>query len=175
MSRAALRRLSVLPTALLCCAAVAADPHETSLSLEGSLEGATSIQITNLIGSVEVRGGGKAGAYVLGGRVIAEAGSDEEARALADSIPPRYRVVALDPGGRSGDSAEFAADLTRLAMPGVCFIIGGPTGLDAAFRDRADSRWSLSALTFPHEIARVLLWEQVYRALTIQRGIPYHK
>ena len=54
-------------------------------------------------------------------------------------------------------------------------MIGGPLGLSEEFRERADVNWSLSELTLPHELARVVLAEQLYRALTLLRGIPYHK
>lgn len=89
MSRSTFARLVPLLALLCCVAASAADSHETELSIEGSLDGATAIHVTNLVGSIEVRGGGDAGAYSLTGRVLAEAGSAEEARALASSIAVR--------------------------------------------------------------------------------------
>lgn len=88
------------------------------------------------------------------------------------------QVVALDPTGKALDSAGFARRLEGLASRGkgiVAFVIGGAEGLPQAAVDAADERWSLSALTFPHRLARVVLAEQLYRAMTIMRGEPYDK
>jgi 23S rRNA (pseudouridine1915-N3)-methyltransferase len=87
-------------------------------------------------------------------------------------------VVALDVGGRECSSAELAATLTRWEHQGinqVIFIIGGPLGLAPAVRARADLLLSLSRLTFTHDLARLLLMEQLYRAYTIKAGTGYHK
>lgn len=100
---------------------------------------------------------------------------EREARALTKEVPAGWKVVALDRAGRSLDSEAFAAFLERSARPGVCFLIGGPTGLAPSIVESADRVLSLSAMTLPHELARVILWEQAYRALTILRRIPYHK
>jgi 23S rRNA (pseudouridine1915-N3)-methyltransferase len=92
--------------------------------------------------------------------------------------PPRFdpfaksaavRKVALDPAGRTMTSAEFAALLDR----DVVFVVGGADGLPAAWKPRADLLLSLGPMTMPHELARVVLAEQIYRALTMQRGHPY--
>ena len=88
------------------------------------------------------------------------------------------QVVALDPAGKTLDSADFARRLERLASHGkgiVAFLIGGADGLPKANVNAAHERWSLSALTFPHRLARVVLAEQLYRAMTILRGEPYNK
>ena len=82
---------------------------------------------------------------------------------------PNVHKMALDPGGRTMDSAKFAALFERDLM----FLIGGAEGLPEAWRDRADALLSLTPLTMPHELARVVLAEQIYRALTTLRGHPY--
>jgi 23S rRNA (pseudouridine1915-N3)-methyltransferase len=85
-------------------------------------------------------------------------------------------VVALDVAGTSLTSATLARRVERLAMRGkgvIAFLIGGADGLPATIVAQADERWSLSPLTFPHRLARLLLAEQLYRALTILRNEPY--
>ena len=101
----------------------------------------------------------------------------EGARLIA-ALPGRAYVVALDLAGREMDSPGLADKLETLALSGrdqVAFVIGGSWGLDRAVLDRADARWRLSALTFPHQLCRVMVAEQVYRAYTILKGAPYHK
>lgn len=88
------------------------------------------------------------------------------------------RYVACAPTGKEMDSAVFAAWLgKRLEMPGqdMVFVIGGSHGLDEGILRGADEVISFSRLTFPHQLFRALLVEQLYRALTILRGEPYHK
>ncbi len=85
-------------------------------------------------------------------------------------------VVALDVAGKAYDSRGLARQLERWRSSGkgaVAFLIGGADGLPRAVLDGADARWSLSPLTFPHRLARVLVAEQLYRAMTILRGEPY--
>jgi 23S rRNA (pseudouridine1915-N3)-methyltransferase len=82
---------------------------------------------------------------------------------------PGARKVLLDPAGRAMDSAAF----TKLFDRDVVFLIGGSDGLPAQWRPRADAFVSLTPLTLPHELARVVLAEQIYRALTTLRGHPY--
>jgi 23S rRNA (pseudouridine1915-N3)-methyltransferase len=87
-------------------------------------------------------------------------------------------TVALDVRGKSYSSAEFARFLgDRMNYGGrdLAFLIGGPHGLEPGLRREADLQLSLSSLTFPHDLVRILLLEQVYRALTILKGEPYHK
>lgn len=79
------------------------------------------------------------------------------------------RKVLLDPAGRAMTSAEFAALFDR----DLAFVVGGADGLPAAWKPRADLLLSLGPMTLPHELARVVLAEQIYRALTLQRGHPY--
>ena len=89
----------------------------------------------------------------------------------------RGRVVACDPGGRSYTSEEFAAWLQqeRDADRDVSLLIGGAHGLSESVLSRAVSRLSLAPWTLPHELARLVLAEQLYRAGSITRGEPYHK
>lgn len=86
-------------------------------------------------------------------------------------------IVALDERGRSMSTEVFARWMTdrRDRAEDLTFLIGGAFGLDAAVRDRASLVLSLSPWTVPHEMARLILAEQLYRAGTIQRGEPYHK
>jgi 23S rRNA (pseudouridine1915-N3)-methyltransferase len=97
---------------------------------------------------------------------------------LLRAIPAQGHVVALDERGRSLDSLKFAKWLERLTIDqphGVIFVMGGDVGLDQSVRQRADDVLSLSAMTLPHQLARVVLLEQIYRACTLMRNIPYHK
>ncbi len=87
-------------------------------------------------------------------------------------------LVALDAGGEAPDSRGFARRLERYASQGkgvVAFVIGGAEGLPKQVRAAANATWSLSTLTMPHRLARVVLAEQLYRAMTILRGEPYDK
>lgn len=85
--------------------------------------------------------------------------------------------VALAVNGEQMNSLQLAAFLEQRALEGreVCFIIGGPEGLPQEFINAADIRWSLSMLTFPHDLAMVVLLEALYRASTITANHPYHK
>jgi 23S rRNA (pseudouridine1915-N3)-methyltransferase len=100
---------------------------------------------------------------------------EREARALFARLDARETVVALDAGGEMFDSPRLAEVLERWATPRATLIVGGPLGLHASVLERANHTWSLSPLTFPHELVRVLVAEQLYRAVTLRRGIPYHK
>ncbi len=97
---------------------------------------------------------------------------------LVGAIPKTGYTVVVDERGRPMDSLKFAKWLERLTMDqphGVTFVLGGDMGLDEAVRKRADLLLSLSAMTLPHQLARVVLLEQIYRACTLMRNIPYHK
>jgi 23S rRNA (pseudouridine1915-N3)-methyltransferase len=85
------------------------------------------------------------------------------------------RLVALDAAGRTLHSAHFTSLVERAQQEGrdLVFLVGGADGLPAPWRDRAEWHLSLSPLTFPHELARVILAEQIYRAFTALRGHPY--
>jgi 23S rRNA (pseudouridine1915-N3)-methyltransferase len=100
-----------------------------------------------------------------------------EAERLLAAAPAGAQLVALTRAGRTMSSREFAALVGRWREEArdVALLLGGAFGLDPALVERADLRLSLSALTLPHELARVVLVEQLYRAVTILRGEPYHK
>lgn len=102
---------------------------------------------------------------------------DREATRLAERIPGDAVLVACDPGGGVMDSDGFARWLQdqRDAARSVAFVIGGAHGLGQGIRQRAARRLSLAPWTLPHEVARLVLAEQLYRAGTITRGEPYHK
>jgi 23S rRNA (pseudouridine1915-N3)-methyltransferase len=102
----------------------------------------------------------------------------EEGKRLLARLPPGYDLVALHRKGRSWRSDELAAYLDGLATratPGVAFVIGGAFGLSDEVLRRATHLLSLSSMTMPHELARLVWAEQIYRAGTILRGEPYHK
>jgi 23S rRNA (pseudouridine1915-N3)-methyltransferase len=85
------------------------------------------------------------------------------------------RKIFLDPGGKAADSAGFVKIVEQAEREGqdLVFLVGGHDGLPAEWRGRADLLLSLSAMTFPHELARAMLAEQIYRALATLRGHPY--
>ena len=100
----------------------------------------------------------------------------ESARLMA-AIPAQTHLVVLDERGRQMDSLKFAKWLERMTTEqphGVTFVLGGDVGLADTIKQRADTLLSLSAMTLPHQIARVVLLEQIYRACTLMRNIPYH-
>jgi 23S rRNA (pseudouridine1915-N3)-methyltransferase len=107
----------------------------------------------------------------------AEVGRAQEAAALLARLPERATLVALARDGTGWTSEQFAreVDRWRLAARPVAFVIGGSHGLGADVLARAQARWSLGPLTLPHELARVVVSEQLYRAFTILSGNPYHK
>ncbi len=86
-------------------------------------------------------------------------------------------VAVLDERGKQMSSLEFAEFIRKLEIEGkkVCFVIGGWSGLEKNIMKRADKIISLSKFTFPYQLARMILLEQIYRAFTIIRGIDYHK
>lgn len=103
---------------------------------------------------------------------------EEEGRRFLEAIPDGTHCILLDQAGKAMDSVEFSRFLERLLTSErreVALVVGGFLGVSEAVRKRADTRLSLSAMTLPHEIALLVLAEQVYRALTIARRIPYHK
>jgi len=107
---------------------------------------------------------------------IKDGPSDEVTERLKRAIPDRSRVVALEIEGRPHGSRDFAAWLERAeneSVQTVVFLVGGAFGLPPEVSQQADLRLSLSAMTLPHRLARLMLAEQVYRAFTILRGEPY--
>ena len=102
----------------------------------------------------------------------------DEAKALASAIPQKAKLIALDERGKSTGSEDFARKLARFRDDGAAaavFLIGGADGLDETLRKQADLTLSFGAATFPHQIVRILLAEQIYRAITILSGHPYHR
>ena len=100
-----------------------------------------------------------------------------EAKKVAEKMNPSDWVVAMDEAGQQLDSKGMSAELNRWRDMGrdIVFLIGGANGLSPDLLDRADQRLSLSALTFPHYMVRVLLAVCLYRALTIHIGHSYHR
>ncbi len=112
-----------------------------------------------------------------GRSLSAELVRDREGDRLLERLPADARLYACDPGGDVLDSTAFAALLAdhRDRAQSLAFVIGGAHGLGAAVLKRAYRRLSLAPWTLPHELARLVLAEQLYRAGTIMRGEPYHK
>ena len=110
------------------------------------------------------------------GNTAAEVERDEGER-LLDRLPKRSVLVALAREGSSWTSTDLAGRIERwsVAARPLAFAIGGSTGLGKDFLQAAQYQWSLGPLTLPHELARVVVYEQLYRACTILRGEPYHK
>lgn len=101
----------------------------------------------------------------------------EEARRLRAALPAQAYVIALEVGGQAVDTAGIAGHIAEWQRTGrsVAFLVGGPDGLERDLVQAADATWSLSALTFPHTLVRVMLAEQLYRALSILHKHPYHR
>jgi 23S rRNA (pseudouridine1915-N3)-methyltransferase len=108
----------------------------------------------------------------------AKVGIEKDSRRISDALHEGTVVVLLDPEGTEWTSLQLAEQMRRWNDDGtreVSFIIGGPQGVSKDLSTAADKRWSLSRLTLTHEMARVLLVEQLYRAYTIIHGLPYQK
>jgi len=102
----------------------------------------------------------------------------EESIALANVIPQGAAVVLLDARGDDLDSATLAARLAQWRAddrPATVFVIGGPDGLAASLTEKPDLKLAFGAATWPHQLVRVMLLEQIYRAATILAGHPYHR
>jgi len=103
---------------------------------------------------------------------------DKEGERILSKISPDAHVIALAIEGKMKSSEELADNMDRLATYGkskVTFVIGGSLGLSDAVLKRANEKLSFSRMTFPHQMMRLILLEQVYRAFRINRGEPYHK
>jgi 23S rRNA (pseudouridine1915-N3)-methyltransferase len=102
----------------------------------------------------------------------------EESIALATVIPPDAAVVLLDARGDNLDSATLATRLEQWRAdnrPAAVFVIGGPDGLAASLTEKADLKLAFGAATWPHQLVRAMLLEQLYRVMTILGGHPYHR
>ena len=105
-------------------------------------------------------------------------GIDKDSRRISDGLRDGAINVLLDPEGTEWTSEQLAKEIRRWQNSGVkevSFIVGGPNGVSAELSARASKRWSLSRLTLTHEMSRVVLLEQLYRAYTIIHGLPYQK
>ena len=102
---------------------------------------------------------------------------EKEMQLMSAAIPANARVIALDLAGKMFSSEQLAVRLQDLQhiSSHLCFLIGGPEGLAASLVARSDERWSLSMLTLPHPLVRVVLMEALYRAWSIIHHHPYHK
>jgi len=102
----------------------------------------------------------------------------EEAAALGKAIPDKAALIVLDERGQNLDSATVAKQLGRWrdeGRPAAVFVIGGDDGLAPALRDKATLKLSFGAATWPHQMVRIMLLEQIYRSICILSGHPYHR
>jgi 23S rRNA (pseudouridine1915-N3)-methyltransferase len=103
---------------------------------------------------------------------------EKETRRLLEAVPDGSLMMLLDLDGHEWNSRELAAEVRRWeneSVKEVAIVVGGAEGFSAELPARAQKRWRLSRLTLTHEMARVLVVEQIYRAYTINRGLPYQK
>jgi 23S rRNA (pseudouridine1915-N3)-methyltransferase len=103
---------------------------------------------------------------------------DEEAAALIGTLSPKSLLIALDEHGQTLDSRAFAEKLRKWRDQGaeeLVFAIGGADGHGKAVLDRTELTLAFGLMTWPHQLARLMLWEQLYRAVTILSGHPYHR
>ncbi|BAO43137.1 23S rRNA (pseudouridine(1915)-N(3))-methyltransferase RlmH [Thiolapillus brandeum] len=101
----------------------------------------------------------------------------DEGRAMLAAIPAGSRVIALEVKGKTWSTEDLSLQLDNWMGSGqdISLLVGGPEGLAQECRERADMLWSLSPLTLPHPLVRVVVAEQLYRALSILRNHPYHR
>ena len=107
-----------------------------------------------------------------------DAARDREGAAILAALGPSEHVVLLAIDGKQRSSESFSQRIDTLKLNGasdIAFVIGGSDGVSAAVRQRADETLSFGPITLPHNLARVVLLEQLYRAQKISRGEPYHK
>ena len=120
---------------------------------------------------------------VIETREVSVSGSDlsgveKQSRRMLEAIPANSLMILLDLQGRDWSSQDLAGELRRWendSVKEIVIVIGGQDGVSAEVSERAHLRWRLSRLTLTHEMARLLAVEQVYRAYTINRGLPYQK
>jgi 23S rRNA (pseudouridine1915-N3)-methyltransferase len=108
----------------------------------------------------------------------AEQRKDEEAQTLLSKLNDKTHIFAFDERGKNGSSPEFARQIETVLDAGIgdiAFVIGGPDGLAQSLRDKANQIVSFGKLTMPHQLVRVLVLEQIYRATTILTNHPYHR
>ncbi|WP_454780927.1 23S rRNA (pseudouridine(1915)-N(3))-methyltransferase RlmH [Legionella sp. WA2022007384] len=102
---------------------------------------------------------------------------EKESALIKDALPSNARIIALEIEGKTFSSEELALKISQLQQTTshLCFIIGGPEGLSQEILRLCDERWSLSKLTLPHPLVRIILLETLYRAWSIINNHPYHK
>jgi 23S rRNA (pseudouridine1915-N3)-methyltransferase len=108
---------------------------------------------------------------------VKDRGPEADGQALM-AAAGRAHLIALDPRGQQYSTEGLSGHLAALAGRGVgevALVVGGPDGLSEALRARAEQLWSLSQLTFPHDLAQLILAEALYRAASWERGEPYHR
>ena len=106
---------------------------------------------------------------------LRDGGMEREAGAVLLAIKPDEQLVVLSEEGECLTSVKFAKKLSQLGSERLAFVIGGAGGIDASLKAKAAWRLSLSPMTFHHELARLILLEQLYRAQSILQGGPYHR
>ncbi len=106
-----------------------------------------------------------------------EAIKKKEAEKIKAAIPNNCRLIALDVKGQSWSTEKLAIRMQDWMMSGqdIALLVGGPDGLTTELLNMAEEKWSLSSLTFPHPLVRVILAEQLYRAYTVTENHPYHR
>ncbi len=107
-----------------------------------------------------------------------ENAKEREAERILKNIRPGMHVITLEIKGKKYSSESFSEMLSDLFISGksdIAFVIGGSNGIARSVSDRADAKLSFSDMTFPHQLMRVIMSEQIYRAFRIMRGEPYHK
>lgn len=111
--------------------------------------------------------------YVKHGNGDPATSKQQEAESILRAIPPKYRVVLLDEKGKQLSSPELAKHVFQQPSD-IAFVIGGAYGVDNAIIKRAQLVWSLGLLVYPHQLVRIIIAEQLYRAHSIHIGHPYH-
>jgi 23S rRNA (pseudouridine1915-N3)-methyltransferase len=102
---------------------------------------------------------------------------EQEGKRILDAIPRNNHIIALDVRGAQWSTKELASQFEQRQMTGcdISLLVGGAEGLSPTCLEKANSCWSLSKLTFPHMLVRVIVAEQLYRAITILKKHPYHR
>jgi 23S rRNA (pseudouridine1915-N3)-methyltransferase len=102
---------------------------------------------------------------------------EQEGKKLLTSAPKKSQIIALNTEGKSWSTEQLAQQLDRWMQQGsdLALLVGGPEGLHTSCLQAASQQWSLSPLTFPHPLVRIIVAEQLYRAVSLLRGHPYHR
>jgi len=102
---------------------------------------------------------------------------EEEGERLLAAVPGRSQIIAMDIAGKQWSTEQLSENMARWMGEGrdMSLLVGGPDGLSEKCKNRADLRWSLSSLTLPHPLVRIVIAEQIYRAWTLLKGHPYHR